>query len=58
MTIKVTDSIGVYDEETFTWTVTNVNRAPVLLIAGDLTSTEGYLVSVSFGVNDPVRGYI
>lgn len=39
--------------ETFTWTVTNINRAPTLTNLGDQTSAEGAILSLALAASDP-----
>jgi hypothetical protein len=39
--------------QTFTWTVTHVNRTPTLLNPGTQTSAEGASISLSLGASDP-----
>lgn len=45
-TVRATDPAGRFDESTFTWTVTNTNRAPTVTDPGDQTSAEADVISL------------
>lgn len=47
-----TDPSGAADSETFTWTVTNTNRAPSLLAPADRTNVEGDVASLQLIASD------
>ena len=51
--LTVTDPGGSTDTDTFTWTVTNVNRAPTATSPGNQSSTEGAVVSLGVSGSDP-----
>ena len=54
MSVTVRDGLAVDATDTFTWTVTNVNRAPAFdQDLGDQTNAEGDLVSLDAGATDP-----
>lgn len=55
VTIRATDNgtPALYDEESFTWTVTNTNRPPALATPGDQTSNEGDAISITVSAPDP-----
>jgi uncharacterized repeat protein (TIGR01451 family) len=53
-TVIVTATDGsLSHSQTFVWTITSVNRAPVVTNPGDQTSTEGQTVSLQVVANDP-----
>jgi hypothetical protein len=55
VSVRATDD-GVpvkWDEKTFTWTVTNTNRAPQVTDPGDQVDTEGDLVHLHISASDP-----
>ncbi|MFH1103438.1 MAG: putative Ig domain-containing protein, partial [Actinomycetota bacterium] len=53
VTLTVTDAGGTTDVDTFSWTVTNVNRAPTTTTPGNQTTAEGAAVSVAVAGSDP-----
>ncbi len=52
MTVTVSDGTASA-AQTFTWTVTNVNRAPVLTALADRTDAENATVSLPVVASDP-----
>ena len=56
--LTVTDPHGSTDTDTFTWTVTNVNRPPVLNDHQDRTDAEGAVISLALVGDDPDAGSI
>ena len=54
--LTVTDPHGSTDTDTFTWTVTNVNRPPVLNDHQDRTDAEGAVISLRPRRGRPRRG--
>src|SRR5207244_10875110 len=44
------------DSKTFTWTVTNVNRAPTLTAPANQTSAENAIISLQLVASDPDGG--
>ncbi len=53
VTVTVTDGGGLTDIDAFTWTVADVNRAPVVTNPGDQTDAEGDVVSLVVSGSDP-----
>ncbi len=53
VTVTATDPGGANDDTTFTWTVTNTNRAPTLVDPGDQTDAENDPVVLTIGGSDP-----
>jgi len=52
--VTVTASDGTLTaSQSFTWTVSNVNRAPVLTAPGDQTSAENDVISLALSASDP-----
>ena len=52
--MTVTDDLVVDASDTFSWTVTNTNRAPSFdQDLGNRTSAEGALISLDAGATDP-----
>jgi uncharacterized repeat protein (TIGR01451 family) len=52
--LRVTDPGGLFDTDTFTWTVTDTGRAPAFdQDLGDRTDAEGDAVSIDAGATDP-----
>ncbi|MFH1227842.1 MAG: DUF2341 domain-containing protein [Planctomycetota bacterium] len=52
-TFRATDADGLFDEESITITVNNLNRAPVLTSPGDRTVNENALLSLTLSAADP-----
>src|SRR6185503_14423776 len=52
VTVSATDG-SLTTSETFHWTVTNTNRAPVVTAPGDQTSAEGAAVTLAIVATDP-----
>jgi hypothetical protein len=50
--IEITDGV-LTDTDTFIWTITNKNRAPVLVNPGNPTLTEGVVASIQLVASDP-----
>jgi len=55
VTVKVTDSGGLSDEETFQWEVNNTNRPPVIAGIPDRSSREGDEIRLQVHADDPDR---
>ncbi|MEX0826026.1 MAG: putative Ig domain-containing protein [Acidimicrobiia bacterium] len=53
VTLTVTDPANQTDEDTFTWTVTDVNRQPTVTSPGDQASDEGDAVNLAIAGSDP-----
>ena len=53
VTVTVQDPGGLTDVDTFTWTVTDTNRAPVVTDPGDQSDAEGDVVSLTVSGSDP-----
>lgn len=53
VTVTATDGLGGSTSASFRWTVTNVNRPPVLMNLGPQISTEGDHVTLSLTATDP-----
>lgn len=53
VTLTVTDPANQTDQDTFTWTVTDVNRQPTVANPGDQASDEGDAVTLNIGGSDP-----
>ena len=54
MSVTVRDGLAVDATDTFSWTVTNTNRAPAFdTDLGDRTSAEGAVISLDAGATDP-----
>jgi len=53
VTLTVTDPALQTDEDTFTWTVTHVNRDPVVTSPGDQSSAEGAVINLAVAGSDP-----
>ncbi|MEX1208014.1 MAG: putative Ig domain-containing protein, partial [Acidimicrobiia bacterium] len=53
VTLTVTDSANQTDQDTFMWTVTDVNREPVVGNPGDQASAEGDPISLPITGSDP-----
>ncbi|MBI5158465.1 MAG: putative Ig domain-containing protein [Acidimicrobiia bacterium] len=55
VTVRATDdgTPARFGEASFTWVVTNTNRAPVVLGPGTQTSAEGTAVSLTIAASDP-----
>ncbi|MBI2204319.1 MAG: putative Ig domain-containing protein [Candidatus Rokubacteria bacterium] len=53
VTIEVTDGKGGSASAGFTWTVTNVNRAPTLSAVGDQTVVSGSTLTFTLAATDP-----
>ena len=52
--MTVTDGLAVDASDTFSWTVTNTNRAPSFdQDLGNRTNAEGALISLDAGATDP-----
>jgi hypothetical protein len=51
--VRVEDPGGLFDTDTFTWTVTDTNRAPVLADPGDQAGAEGDVISLASAAGDP-----
>ena len=52
VTVTVSDGNGGTDSETFTWTVTEANVAPVLASIGNKTNVTGDTVNVAVSATD------
>jgi hypothetical protein len=55
VTVRATDddAAPLFGGVTFDWTVTNTNRAPVVINPGPQTTNEGSIVSVGISASDP-----
>ncbi|NQV06652.1 putative Ig domain-containing protein [bacterium] len=53
VTVTVEDVDGLDDVDTFTWTVTDTNRAPVVVDPGAQVAAEGDVVSMPVSGSDP-----
>lgn len=53
VTLRATDPGGKQATDTFTWTVTDVNRAPQMTAPADQASAEGQAISLAVGGFDP-----
>ena len=53
VTVTATDGTALAASQTFTWTVTDVNRAPVLTAVADQTSAENATITLPLVASDP-----
>ncbi|MDX1690325.1 MAG: putative Ig domain-containing protein [Acidimicrobiia bacterium] len=53
VTITVTDSGGLTDTDSFTWTVSDTNRPPTVTNPGDQSDAEGDAVALTVSGSDP-----
>ena len=53
VTVTATDLAGATGSTNFTWTVTNVNRPPVLTAVADQTSAENAAITLALVASDP-----
>ncbi|MCU0280948.1 MAG: putative Ig domain-containing protein, partial [Acidimicrobiia bacterium] len=51
--LRVADPRGLFATDSFTWTITNTNRAPVVTSPGDRTDGEGTVISLLVTGSDP-----
>jgi hypothetical protein len=51
--VRVQDPTGLFATDSFTWTITNTNRAPVVAAPAGRTDAEGTVVSLSVAGSDP-----
>ena len=51
--VRVEDPGGLFATDSFTWTITNTNRAPVVTAPADRTDAEGTVVSLPVIGSDP-----
>jgi PKD repeat protein len=56
LTLTVSDSVGLSDSATFTLTVQNSNRAPVLAAIADQVMDEGATLTLTLSASDPDVG--
>lgn len=57
VTVSVTDGFHIVSDS-FTWTVTNVNRSPVISTIGTLTVAEGGTLVVNITASDPDGDFV
>ncbi len=51
--VSATDAYGLSDTKSFTWTVSNTNRVPILNAINDQWNAEGAAVSLQVSASDP-----
>lgn len=57
-TVRVTDAKGASASTSFTWTVTDLNRPPVLAPVGNKTVVAGTLLTFTLSASDPDGGLL